>query len=128
MNLQKHLPTFFSWYPYFSRKPKQAALPLKIHSVEPWPDPPIGTPATAKETPRMSDEAHIDRFITDSEPRKRTAYIPTNESPWAIIVWYQGKWEFYAIRPTRKEGRALVKQLEYRGKPARVVRVIVPTR
>lgn len=95
----------------FSRKPKQAVLPLK-------PVAPINPDALVWENPPEVKEA----------TRKRVPYIPTNESPWAVIVWRGNRWQFYDTRSTRDQARNLAGSLSRAGEPARVVRAIIPTR
>lgn len=130
----------------FSRKPKQASLPLEqqIESVlksapelkgipilQAAPKMPhcrlIGdslwqvsttteTPAEAKETPRK---------------RVPSYYIPTEESPWIIISHENGKWviALYYIWKTRAGARTQARAYSaaYNVR-TRVVRAIVPTR
>jgi len=112
----------------FSRKPKQAILPLQTtegNIADPFAH---FVPATPKETPRSTDEEHIDSLIEGSAPRKRCAYIPTNESPWAVISNTGEKWKFSGVFPTRAEARNLAKSYHQSGYKARVVRAIIPTR
>ena len=86
---------------WFSRKPKRAFIPLKIA--------PLTLP-----------------FIKPAH--KPCFYIPTEESPWAVIVWNKGKWEFESTRHTRAKARNLANLLSKAGQPARVVRAMIPTR
>lgn len=94
-----------------SRKPKQASLPLK-------PPHPINPPNLVWENPPEAKET----------PRKRVPYIPTSESPWAVIAFRRGKWVFEEAQFTRWNARQSAKLLRTAGRQARVVRLIVPTR
>lgn len=61
-------------------------------------------------------------------PNARCAYIPTDESPWGVIVWQGGKWAFHSTRSTRNMARLHAGSICRAGFPAKVVRLIVPTR
>lgn len=154
MNIAKHLPTLARW---FARKPKQ--LPdlfakidtpcdcepprcdearcmanqsglFKLIDTARHPNAPASeTPAKAKETP-LSEQLYWPSTKLKT-PRKRVPYIPTNESPWGIISYEQGKWRvaLYYVWATREaareEARKYSKSFNVR---TRVVRLIVPTR
>lgn len=95
----------------FSRKPKQAVLPIAFGHM----GPPL-------------DHVRIQPNKLAETPRKRVPYIPTNESPWSVIVWRGKRWQFYGFRTTRDQARNLAGSLSRSGEPARVVRAIIPTR
>jgi len=77
----------------------------------PIPSPLIDTPAIAKET-----------------PRKRVPYIPTDESPWSVIIYSGGKWKYDTTWPTRRNARIYARNHHGCGIKTRVVRAIIPTR
>lgn len=105
MNLQKHIPTFARW---FQRKHKQvtASAGLPTVKLEPW------WPQTALKTVRK---------------RTPSYYIPTKESPWAVISLRGGRWTFEAAYYTREAARRAIAFYKD-GIKRRVVRAIIPTR
>lgn len=118
MNIKKHLPTLARW---FSREPDD-------EPYTPIPLPLIKMPVEAKETPRICDLIPMPPV---KPPRYRVPYIPTSESPWAVISYEKGRWRIalYYVWATRKEARKEAHAYSALNRVrTRVVRAIIPTR
>jgi len=109
----------------FSRKPKQAALPLteeKLIKSD------FGTWTEWSDSPVVV--AQTEAIASKHSPRKRVAYIPTNESPWVFIYRAHGAWRIgvYYLYSSRAEARkdAAIYSKHHHVR-TRVVRAIIPT-
>lgn len=59
---------------------------------------------------------------------KSTHWIPTERSPWAVIVFRDNEWRFLEVYFIRKHARDLKATMIKQGVKARVVRAWIPLR
>lgn len=92
----------------FSRKQKQAAWP--------W------------NQPSADGLYRLESKPVDKPKHRPCHYIPTDESPWVVIIWRNKKWQFFCTSGTREGARNIAKSHRDFGEPAKVVRAMIPTR
>lgn len=59
---------------------------------------------------------------------KSTHWIPTERSPWAVIVFTNNAWKWLEVYFNRKDARDLKSMMARQGIKARVVRAWIPLR